>query len=177
MSDTKTIIDKALTHEIVTNVIEEQSANMTQSSVPAAMKAMGSELAPFARQAAQAVLCGSVSAPDLSAADWKRDFANAVEKAMMDADIEALIGAFHAKALATGLLAESLHDSPSFVVFSFFKVAQRIGQVSWMIRHGLDPELLRMSEEEADAHLTKIAAAVRETGATMAVLVPRPHQR
>jgi hypothetical protein len=47
-----------------------------------------------------------------------------------------------------------------------------VGQVSRMIRHGLDPNLLVLSDEEAAEQLSKLGDMANEAGVPTAVIVP-----
>lgn len=93
MRDSKDVIDAALVHELVREVIEEQTGNLTQRhfEVCDLNRAVSDVLSRFARRAAEMSLKGPMTPPNLSDPNWQQDFANAAVKTMRDHDVEVLV--------------------------------------------------------------------------------------
>ncbi len=173
MSDLKGVIDAALAHELVREEIEDQTGNMLQRHVQKRdlRRAVSGELTAFAREAAEMILKDEVPPPNFSDPDWKQDFANQVGKsAVKDQAFEALIRQTIARVRRR--LPMGVRDQADRR-WSYFKITDCVGQVSRMIRLGLPPELLVLSEEESRKELLKLRDMARKAGVPTAVVVPK----
>lgn len=166
-------IDAALCQEIVKDIIEEQILNLTRMrrlDVPATGPVRGI-LATYARRAAVACHRGEVPKPDLAAIE-NRDFANQVERALLDNGIDDLISSTHARVRAANP-GKPLDEDAKDYRYCYFKIAIYVSQVSWMIRHGLDPNILSMSRQAMERSFAKLTAIAREAGKPVAINKPR----
>lgn len=172
MRDSKDVIDAALVHELVREVIEEQTGNLTQRhfEVCDLNRAVSDVLSRFARRAAEMSLKGPMTSPNLSDPNWQQDFANAAVKTMRDHDVEVLVNEIK-REIRVGF-PDTVGDRAD-IRYSYLKIASYVGQVSRMIWHGLDPSLLSMSEEEAAKHQLKLLDMARKAGVPTVVVVPK----
>lgn len=160
MSNTRTITDKALSHRLVVDVLEEQTGNMTQirdmkKGVNIHVYEM---LSKVARRAIQCSLATqSVERPNLNDADWQHTFANQTERAMLaagfDADIRKYANWFE-KTMPKAIGGRASID------YMYMKIATYAGQCANMLLHRLDPELLTQSYEEAMEQLLELASSI-----------------
>lgn len=160
MSNTRTITDRALTHELVKDVLAEQAGNMTQirDMKAGANPKVYEMLARFARRAIQRSLATqSVVRPDLDSSQWQHDFANQVEYAMMGAGLETDVREYanwFEKTMPKAI------GGRATIEYMYVKIASYAGQVANMLLHHLDPALLHQSYEEAMDELLELAASV-----------------
>lgn len=160
MSNTRTITDRALAHELVKDVLSEQTGNMTQirDMKMGANPKVYQMLSQVARRAVQCSLATqSVEKPDLRDPDWQQTFANQTERAMLDAGFDADIRKYANWFEKT--MPKAIGGRAS-VEYMYMKVATYAGQCANMLLHRLDPELLTMSYEEAMEQLLQLAASV-----------------
>lgn len=166
--EAKQAIEMALAHEIVQHVIDFQLMNLTRLNrlKPPERKAIVAKLEAFARVAATTSHRVEVPKPDVASIRDAR-FANQVFAAIDEATVEAL-GASTYRDLqdAHGDLIVKRDESQRSLIF--LKIAIYASQVSWMVRHDLDPELLRMTPEQQDRRMAELTAAARQAGVPVA---------
>lgn len=162
MSNVKDVIDAALAHELVRDVIDDQTGNMTQRHFQKCglNRAVSRVLTAFAREAAELILKDGAPTPDFSDPDWKQNFADQVGKsAAKDPAFEALISRTIAQVRRCLPRGAKDHATNRW---SYFEITDGIGQVARMIRLGLDPKLLVLSDEEARKQLLKLRDKARK---------------
>jgi len=139
----KQAVEMALAHEIVRDIIDFQLLNLTHLNrlKPPERKAIVAKLETFARVVATTSHRIQVPKPDVASI---RDatFANQVFAAIDEAVVEAL-GASTYSDLQDAHGDLIIKRDASLRSLIFLKIAIYASQVSWMVRHGLDPELLR----------------------------------
>jgi hypothetical protein len=171
MSKTRTITDKTLTNPDTAYIIDEQTGNMIlrHFCTNGPYYCVHGILTKVARRAIYcALLKGPVGKPDFTNKNWHQDFADAVVKAMIDAGFEQDVDKFIVQIKkvfpkAVGTRAE--------IKYMYYKIASYAGQCATMLLHGLNPDLLSMTEEEVlEDQKSLIAMALQNDRPVMVVV-------
>jgi hypothetical protein len=170
MSNTRTITDKTIAHPLLADVLLEQTTNLTQGPYDknGANKHVYAMLEKVARRAVQcALLKQSVDRPNIMDPEWHHDFANAVERAMIDAgfdqDVVGYVEWFR------GTMPKVI-GSRAETKWCYYKIATYAGQCATMLLYGLDPALLTMSHEEAMEAQMKLLQIASDAGTPILVV-------
>lgn len=140
MTDTKTFVDRALAHDLVTHCVEVQIMNLAGTRPPEHVrKALEQELLAYARDVAEAALRGQVPKPDAKSIR-AAVYANQVAACLKKQGGERL-----RREAVDQLTDKGLPDIRLPIAdMAFYKLSMNASQTVWMLRHGLDPDLLRL---------------------------------
>jgi hypothetical protein len=151
MAKTRTITDKTIASEHIKDVIDEQVGNLTQNHfrTDKSYRAVKKVLESFARKVAELSMRDTDTKPNFALKDWRRDFANRAEQAIVKNGMEALVSE------VAQTLKQCFPDkigARADTTYAYYKIATYVSQVSRMLLNGLDPKMLTMSDEELEAH-------------------------
>lgn len=161
-------LEAVLSSSFVKDVIEEAVSNWTQNwdTIDSQLSSL---FESYARDAASKIIGAALPSPDFNT-DWKRAIANKVEEAL---NLEAF--AQQAAPAFTDFLREMKGD-PVFMLgglhlYSLMKIASHSGSVSFMISHGLDPELLRMTDAESNEQMRRRMEELQKNAPESVIMV------
>ncbi len=151
-----------LTNEMTNDVIDEAIGNWTQRHFKKPNPRVKTVLLGYATTITRKVFAGATPYPDF-APEWKLEVSNRAY---------ALLDFKKFRKLQIPVIVDAL--SPIFGDtrdefenglwgYSLAKIANRVGCIAYMVKNGLDPELLRMTPEEANASLLKMAKTLAKT--------------
>lgn len=161
-----TVTEKAMNTEIVIDVLEEQYGNMTQknSSHFRSDDEVAKFLKDFATKVCNMAIINS-SAPTFEE-NWKKDFANETWKMLLNQDIKNFIKKTIKEMRSK--LSDKIEYSDLFN-YSFEKIANHAGLVSRMILHEQHPDLLLLTQDEANEALLKTAKMFKSEGVSTTI--------
>jgi hypothetical protein len=147
---------------LVRRVIDEAIGNWTQQHFKEPNPRVKAVLLGYATTITREVFAGVTPYPDFSP-NWKGDISNRVyelldykqfKEQQIPVMVDALSPIFGDKRdeLENGLWG-----------YSLAKIANNVGCIAYMVKNDLDPDLLRMSPEEANASLLKLAENFAKT--------------
>lgn len=146
------IADKTVRNSAVKDVIREQVGNFSQNL--SRKKDPNDPLAKFftrfVRECVKLALIKPAPLPNMDSSDWKNDFVNGVKQALVDAG--------YGELLETTMkdCASIFHEVDKGTAndkYFYNKICIYSGQVATMFCYNLDPDLLRMTQEESDMSL------------------------
>ncbi|OGG66799.1 hypothetical protein A3I99_00415 [Candidatus Kaiserbacteria bacterium RIFCSPLOWO2_02_FULL_45_11b] len=151
-----------LSNEMTNDVIDEAIGNWTQRHFKKPNPRVKTLLLGYATAVTRKVFAGTTPYPDFSP-EWKRDVSNRAYalldfKKFKEQQVPVIVDALSPILGDTRDKFENgLHG------YSLAKIANVVGCVAYMVKNGLEPELLRMTPEEANASLLKMAETRAKT--------------
>lgn len=151
-----------LTNKLTNDVIDEAISNWTQRHFKKPNPRVKTVLLGYATTITRKVFAGATPYPDFSP-KWKGDVSNWVYvlldyKQFKEQQIPVMVDALSPifgdtrDAFENGLWG-----------YSLAKITNSVGCIAYMVKNDLEPELLRMSSEEANASLLKLAKTLAKT--------------
>ena len=145
-----------LTHEMTNSVIDEAVGNWTQRHFKKPSPCVKTVLLGYATEITRKVFAGATPYPDFSP-EWKRDISNRTY-VLLDFEkfkgqqIPAIVAAL------SPIFGDTTDEFENGLWgYSLGKIANSVSCIAYMVKNGLEPELLRMTPEEANASLLKRA--------------------
>lgn len=171
MSKRRTVTMKALANENVTDIIDEQYGNLTQKHFQrdGAYKQVSKMLTEVARQAIQCALVKPASRPHFMK-NWHKDFANDCANAMTNAGFETKVPRFvqDFKKRFPKIIGDRAE-----VEWSYYKIASYAGQCATMILYGLNPDLLKIHEDEFNEEMERLIDLAEQKGIQPLIVDPK----
>lgn len=151
-----------LTDELTNNVIDEAIGNWTQRHFKKPNPRVKTVILGYATTITRKVFAGATPYPDFSP-KWKSDVSNRVYalldyKQFKEQQIPVMVDAL------SPIFGDTRDDFENGLWgYSLAKIANSVGCIAYMVKNDLQPELLRMSDEEANTSLLKLAKTLAET--------------
>lgn len=166
----RTVTDKTVAHELVFDILEEQTGNLTQHhfAKDGPYRAVMAELTKFARLASNIALSRSVCRPNLHDPNWKEDWVNTTSDVMSQNGLQCLI--YEECWRIKKRFPRKIRYSNDWIEFSLLKIARYSGAVSRLIVIGLNPNLLKMNYVEWLDHAAQLGQAFEDAGVTVITL-------
>lgn len=167
-------LEEVLTHELVHEVIDEAVKNWTPCGFFKKPNPwVKTVLLSYAKAIAEKVFNGHTPYPDLSSPDWKLDVSNNVYHLL------GVKNGFIRKEQApiiANKLAHTFDDAEEELVngmwgYSLSKIANVVGCVAYMVNCSIEPDLLKMSDEEAYESLLKDTIMLSKNGPVSIVAI------
>ena len=149
-------IQVVLTNELVDDVIDEAIGNWTQRHFKKPDPNVKAVLLSYATTVTQKVFAGATPYPDFSP-EWKGDISNRVHaildyKQFKEQQIPVMVDALFP------IFGDTRSNFENGMWgYSLAKIASVVGCVAYMVKSNLQPELLLMTPEEANASLLRLA--------------------
>lgn len=161
MSTRQKQIEAILAHELVEDVIVEAVINWTQGSFDEPDSAVKQVIMDYATAVSNKILDADTPFPTF-ATDWREQVSNHVYQTLDYKEFKKQQVPIVAKAIKP-LLGDHTDDlEKGLWGYSLGKMANTVGCAAYMIANRLDPDLLRMSEEEANQSLLEMAQRLAE---------------
>lgn len=104
---------------------------------------------------------------------WKKKHANDSEEALEHPLVQRVVEEFETNVRNNPHVAHEAGE-PGLFRFGLTKVMGVVAQVARAQALGFDPDLLRLSPEQADQHMLKMAAAAVEMGRPVVLIADEP---
>lgn len=175
MSKKRTITKQTLAYYAVVDVLDEQTGNLTGNHFrkDGANKKVRAILTEIAKVAVHNALIKPALKPDFSNRNWRKDFATAVEKAMIDQGIEKVFDQYIYRLQKQ--FPKAVGDRAT-VRWAYCKIATYAGQVATMLVYNLDPKRLSSSYDEKQEEMLLFAQTLKRKGVPV-IIVPIPDAR
>lgn len=151
-----------LTHEMTNRVIDEAVGNWTQRHFKKPNPRVKAVLLGYATEITRKVFAGVTPYPDFSP-EWKRDISHRTyllldfEK-FKEQQIPVIVDAL------SPIFGDTTDEFENGLWgYSLGKIANSVSCIAYMVKNGLEPELLRMTPIEANTSLLKMAEALIKT--------------
>jgi hypothetical protein len=163
----KSVTDKAMGYELITDVIDEQYGNLTGRHFEknGSYRQVTSILRDFARDICRMAMLNS--ARPTFEKGWKNDFSNQTYHILKAQNLD-----LHIKKYVDKMrMCFPKHVTKSDLInYSFLKIANHAGCVSRMILHGYHPDFILATPREANEALLERANRLRKGGASVIVV-------
>ncbi|EKD93211.1 MAG: hypothetical protein ACD_28C00204G0003 [uncultured bacterium] len=169
MAKKRSVLDKTIEHELVQTTLNEAVGNWTHKQFQVPHRAVKDALVHYAREVGRRALKHGEIVPT-NESGWAGNLGDRQYLALKNQErLEELVSTAIKEIRIK--FPKVLGRTADWVMeYSLYKVAQTTSMTAQMILSGLDPNLLRITREEANAGLLKTAQILQERGTPVEII-------